>query len=71
MEIYCTLFQYRVFLSMFHSSPTSKIWYCHALFWVHTLLDILGGRYFTLSPDSALAERRYLVEVTKGNQRED
>jgi hypothetical protein len=27
MEIFCTLLQYKVHLSMFHSSPTSKIWY--------------------------------------------
>jgi hypothetical protein len=27
MEIFCTLLQYKVHLSMFHSSSTSKIWY--------------------------------------------
>jgi hypothetical protein len=27
MEIFCTLLQCKVHLSMFHSSPTSKIWY--------------------------------------------
>jgi hypothetical protein len=27
MEFFCTLLQYMAHLSMFHSSPTSKIWY--------------------------------------------
>jgi hypothetical protein len=30
MEIFCTLLQCKVHLSMFHSSPTSKIWYTSA-----------------------------------------
>jgi hypothetical protein len=35
MEIFCTLLQCRVHLSMFHSSSTSKIWYTSTSHDVH------------------------------------
>jgi hypothetical protein len=35
MEKVCTLLQYKVHLSIFHSSPTSKIWYTSTYHDVH------------------------------------